>query len=264
MYVYSDLPTAPYHLTSMTSNAGLAPVFSHQGDGSVCSWEDASGLSCAWALDGFLSGGASTAMTLMYWDAPTSPLIVQPFVPGVVERRPEVEGSNSTTWTVSVFSSPNIFFERDQVGDTAKYPHGAGLRIARINCTAANPPTCTTRYYLGDALGSTRQVFDSGRATVFSTSYEPFGTPYSVSGTEAYTYTSERHNDPTGLVYLRARQYDRDLGRFVSADPVLGSLGAPQTLNRYAILTQRSTLPMHGPCGHTLQSSKSRSAPVGI
>jgi len=37
-----------------------------------------------------------------------------------------------------------------------------------------------------------------------------------------------------GLVYLRARYYDPDLGRFVSKDPVLGSLGIPQTLNRYA------------------------------
>lgn len=44
----------------------------------------------------------------------------------------------------------------------------------------------------------------------------------------------EKHDDPTGVVYLRARQYPPDIGRFVSADPVLGSLGMPRTLNRYA------------------------------
>jgi hypothetical protein len=36
-----------------------------------------------------------------------------------------------------------------------------------------------------------------------------------------YKFTMEKYDDPTGLVYLRARQYDPDLGRFVSADPVL-------------------------------------------
>jgi hypothetical protein len=35
-------------------------------------------------------------------------------------------------------------------------------------------------------------------------------------------------------MYLRARQYDPDTGRFISLDPVLGSLSVPQTLNRYS------------------------------
>ena len=71
------------------------------------------------------------------------------------------------------------------------------------------------------------------RTQAFGAEYEPFGKPYSVTGTEAYTFTSEKHDDPTGLVYLRARQYDPEIGRFVSADPFLGSPSRPQTLNRY-------------------------------
>jgi RHS repeat-associated protein len=39
--------------------------------------------------------------------------------------------------------------------------------------------------------------------------------------------------DPTGLVYLGARYYEPELGRFLSLDPVLGSLSSPQTTNRY-------------------------------
>lgn len=77
-------------------------------------------------------------------------------------------------------------------------------------------------------------MLDSAKATVFATDYEPFGKPFAASGSEAYKYTGEKHDDPTGLVYLRARQYDPEIGRFVSADPVLGMPTMPQTLNRYS------------------------------
>jgi len=49
-----------------------------------------------------------------------------------------------------------------------------------------------------------------------------------------YKFTSKWHDDPTGMVYLWARQGDPEIGRFASADPVLGSLSRPQTQNRYA------------------------------
>lgn len=39
--------------------------------------------------------------------------------------------------------------------------------------------------------------------------------------------------DDTGLVYLFARYYDPEIGRFYALDPELGSLSMPQTLNRY-------------------------------
>jgi len=130
-------------------------------------------------------------------------------------------------------------FEAHGGGSTTKYVYAAGLRVARIDCTADDPPaspmTCSTSYYLSDALGSTRKVLDDdpvNPADLFSAEYEPFGAPYNVAGSEAFRYTGELE-DGTGLVYLRARQYDPDLGRFVSADPVLGSLSMPQTLNRF-------------------------------
>jgi|GEM_PF-2597039 len=98
---------------------------------------------------------------------------------------------------------------------TTEYAYANRMRIAKVTSSGA------VQYYLADHFGSTRMVLDSKRNTVFSTDYEPFGKPVTPYGTEAYKYTGERHDDPTGFVYLRARQYDPDLGRFVSADPVL-------------------------------------------
>jgi hypothetical protein len=42
-------------------------------------------------------------------------------------------------------------------------------------------------------------------------------------------------------VHLFARQYDPGLGRFVSADPVLGTQSVPQTLNRYPYVVNNPT-----------------------
>jgi len=143
-------------------------------------------------------------------------------------RRIKTLGNPPSTWTASLYGGADPIFERDRSGVITKYVFANGLRVAKIT------PSGAVAYYLGDALGSTRRVLDASRTTVFSTDYEPFGKPVASSGAEAYTYTSEKHDDPTGLVYLRARQYDPEIGRFLSADPVLGHNGAPQTLNRYA------------------------------
>ena len=105
------------------------------------------------------------------------------------------------------------------------------MRIAKIN------PDNSVYYYLADHLGSTRQVRKADRSLVFSTDYEPFGKPFGVNGSEAYKFTGEKHDDPTGLVFLRARQYDPETGRFLSPDPVLGSPTNPATLNRYVYVS---------------------------
>ncbi len=93
-------------------------------------------------------------------------------------------------------------------------------------------------YFHGDALGNTRLVTQSnghgGATTVFSTNYEPFGAQYSTSGTNPNVDYSGQWLEAAGLYWEHARFYDPSLGRFISLDPSLGHLGAPQTLNRYA------------------------------
>jgi RHS repeat-associated protein len=80
---------------------------------------------------------------------------------------------------------------------------------------------------------ATRLVTQSG-SVVFSTNYEPFGAPYAASGTDPSVKYTGQWSEAAGLYWNHARFYDPTLGRFVSADSVLGSLARPQTENRYA------------------------------
>jgi RHS repeat-associated protein len=51
--------------------------------------------------------------------------------------------------------------------------------------------------------------------------------------TTPYGFTGEME-EPNNMVYLRARYYHHDLGRFISQDPVEGTLDDPKSLNLYA------------------------------
>ncbi len=79
---------------------------------------------------------------------------------------------------------------------------------------------------------------------VFSAKRKPFDRPSSVAGTLAasFKFTGEIHDDAPGLVYLRARQHDPDLGRFVSAERCRSSYNrtAPyQRLMEYRIVLKK-------------------------
>ena len=93
---------------------------------------------------------------------------------------------------------------------------GSGGRIAQQNIVGR-------QYYLGDALGSVRQLANPAGTVIQACSYEPFGKQLSTAGNplSKYAFTGEQQ-DPTGLIYLRARYYDPATGRFISKDPVRG------------------------------------------
>jgi len=151
---------------------------------------------------------------------------------GFGRRVETVEGAaGSGAWAVSITSGLDAIYEKDQAGAITKYVYANGMRIAKIN------PDATVHYFLGDHFGSTLQVRKADRSLVFSAEYDPFGRPYSVTGTEAYQFSGERTDDPTGLTYFRDRQYDPNLGRFVSSDRTLGAPMSPQTTNQYSYVT---------------------------
>jgi RHS repeat-associated protein len=94
------------------------------------------------------------------------------------------------------------------------------------------------RSYLTDILGSAVALSDSGGAIATTYSYEPFGKAIAsgVSSANPFQFTG-RENDGAGLHYYRARYYSPAINRFISADPLEGSVGG----NSYHYAEDRPT-----------------------
>lgn len=112
--------------------------------------------------------------------------------------------------------------ERDGAGAvTACYVYGT-KRLSELRGG-------TPWYYGADALRSTRFLAGPGAALTNGCGYDAFGQLEAAGGAPAYGFAGERRDPETGLVYLRARYYDPDLGRFITKDP----LGFSGGLNAY-------------------------------
>jgi RHS repeat-associated protein len=83
-------------------------------------------------------------------------------------------------------------------------------------------------------LGSLRQWTDVGGQVTYAARYAPFGSLLWQQGTAPgpWGFAGEMQ-DPTGLIYLRARWYDPATGRFLTRDPFPGLVTLPSTQHPY-------------------------------
>ncbi|MBI2045786.1 RHS repeat-associated core domain-containing protein [Candidatus Pacearchaeota archaeon] len=88
------------------------------------------------------------------------------------------------------------------------------------------------KFYINDHLGSGSVVLDENGNKIGEESYFAFGEEKSSSG-ERFTYTGKELDD-SGLYYYGARYYEPASGRFISPDPISGSIENPQSLNKYS------------------------------
>ena len=109
---------------------------------------------------------------------------------------------------------------------TNTYLYGLG-RIAEYQGSVSE-------YYLGDALGSVRQLVNDENEITLARVYEPYGNLAQANGTAQtnYGFTGE-FTDASGLVYLRARYYAPEQGRFTTRDTWEGNVNTPASLNRF-------------------------------
>ncbi len=125
--------------------------------------------------------------------------------------------------------------------DTTTYTYGLG-RISQTNTT--------TEYFLGDALGSVRQLTNPTGEATFAQTYDPYGVVTQSSGLSHtdYGFTGET-TDANGLVYLRARYYNPADGRFTSRDTWGGDMNRPMSMNRWNYV-QSNPVNYVDPTGH--------------
>jgi len=142
-----------------------------------------------------------------------------------------------------------------------EYVYG-GATLITIEPTAVNANG--TQYTTGDHLGSPRVITNSSGAVVSRHDYQPFGTElgagvggrttamgFSGGGdNNRKKFTGYQRDTETGLDFAQARYYSNTQGRFTSPDTLLGSIGNPQSLNRYAYVGN-NPLNFSDPTGHT-------------
>lgn len=84
---------------------------------------------------------------------------------------------------------------------------------------------------VSDGLGSVRGWLNGSQNFVSDVDYNPYGVP--DASVDGYGFTGEMTDD-NGLVYLRARYYNPNIGNFVSLDPFEGFDTSPMSLNGYS------------------------------
>jgi RHS repeat-associated protein len=87
-------------------------------------------------------------------------------------------------------------------------------------------------FYHANNLGSTSLVTNSSGDVIDDLTYEPYGR--NNQSNQRYTYTGHENDNEDALLYLGARYYNPELGRFLQADPVIGNLYNSQDLNKYS------------------------------
>ncbi|QSX06731.1 hypothetical protein JYG23_04605 [Sedimentibacter sp. zth1] len=91
-------------------------------------------------------------------------------------------------------------------------------------------------YYEFDGLSSTTALRDRHGDKIEDYRYDVFGniqtgitSPYNLRG-----YTGHLYDDKASLVYMNARWYNPNVGRFMTEDTYRGNISNPQSLNQYA------------------------------
>lgn len=90
-------------------------------------------------------------------------------------------------------------------------------------------------YFLHDNLGSVVAVINGSGTIADRFAYDPYGTQTTATGTVAdpFQFAGGYRDTTTGLTKFGTRYYDPTTGRWTQQDPIGGSIGNPQTVDRY-------------------------------
>ncbi len=112
-------------------------------------------------------------------------------------------------------------------------------------------------YYLYNAHGDVIGLTDESGTVVNSYAYSPWGEirTQTESVTNPIKYAGEYYDDELDMLYLRARYYDPQIGRFISLDAERGSIQNPMDMNRY-VYCRNNPIKYVDPTGEAFTSVK--------
>ena len=130
-------------------------------------------------------------------------------------------------------------FEREYNGSsmlTRKAFFLGDTRVAEYELAGTSGAVPHLRFFHQDHLGSTNIVTNEQGQQTLLMEYLPYGEVKRIVGSDPVqnTYTGQKSDSESNLMYYNARYYDPKIGRFITADPTIQSPYDPQDLNRYA------------------------------
>ena len=142
--------------------------------------------------------------------------------------------------------------------DTVRTTYRLGGRIVAVQ-TKVGAAAGIFYYTYTDHLGNVTALSTTAGAFVTGSKarYDPFGTMTTAPATNPsvsnHGFTGHRHNNTgtndLGLIYMNARYYMPEIGRFISADTIVPEPGNPQSFNRYAYV-RNNPVNFTDPTGH--------------
>src|SRR5690242_13506003 len=78
----------------------------------------------------------------------------------------------------------------------------------------------TTTYVLTDVQGTVLASEDAHGTTIATYDYRPYGKQQTGGAAAGPGYTGHTNDSDTGFVYMQARYFDPQIGRFLSPDPL--------------------------------------------
>jgi RHS repeat-associated protein len=151
-------------------------------------------------------------------------------------------GASPTLYT---YSQDGRLIEENDNGATTDYLYADGRPISTLQPSLG--PSKPIDYILADRLGTPQLATNISGSTVWSTTYQPYGTTGTITGsiTQNLRLPGQNTDAETGFNYNLNRDYMPNIGRYLETDPI----GIRGSLNTYgyananpAKLTDRSGL----------------------
>jgi RHS repeat-associated protein len=239
-YTYNAPGLARPHAVASVSglvNGVLNPVYSYDLNGNLTS---GAGRTVTWTAFNMVATIVQGATNMSYAYDSEHARITQS----------EVNGANTTTTTYLNDPASGLSSEKVVAGATTTwtdYLFAGGARVAQRSMVVGG--ATSLRYFITDHLGSIAVITDGGGAVLERLAYDAWGKRRNTNGsddpagavTSATTrgFTDHEHISSVGLVNMNGRVYDPELGRFLSADPIVPSIFFSQALNRFSYVYNR-------------------------
>ena len=108
--------------------------------------------------------------------------------------------------------------------------------VLLLACVTTVARAGTHHYYYTDPQGTVLAKADASGAIIATYDYAPYGTAVASMSPapNGPGYTGHVNDPDTGLVYMQARYYDPEMGRFLSVDPIGLGASFSSSFNRYS------------------------------